>query len=287
VKLCDCDKDDLGFDLGHFERLCEEFRPSAAILVHVLGHANKMRELLDICSRYNVELIEDCCEALGTRYEGAHVGNFGVGGTFSFYYGHHISTIEGGMVTVSDPELCNVVRSLRAHGWARDVEPATRKIWESEYAIDEVRSLYSFYYPGFNFRSTDLNAFLGIGQIKKIDAIVQTRMRNHDLYGRALNSAFWRQRSDSSFVSSFAFGVIVKNRLDVYRHLKNAGIESRPLVCGSMGRQPFWIKQFGEVRLPNADVIHDCGMYLPNHANLSVEQVLRVIDVFAEVAIPV
>ena len=285
--LCDADKDDLGLDLKHFEELCDKERPALAIVVHVLAHLNKMDEIKKICEKYDVQLIEDACEALGSENKGIKAGNFGLAGSFSFYYGHHISTIEGGMVVTNNRELYNIMLSIRSHGWSRDIEPEYETKWKASFDVDEFRNLYSFYYPGFNLRSTDLNAFLGLSQIKKMDHIVAKRAANFDFYKKYLGDRYFYQESNTSILSSFAFGTFAQNRLALAHHLKSHKIECRPLVCGSMGRQPFWIKKYGEMHMPNADKIHDYGLYLPNHDKISEEEIKFVCEKFKEVAIPI
>jgi CDP-4-dehydro-6-deoxyglucose reductase, E1 len=285
--LCDADKDDLGLDLEHFEQLCEQEKPALAIVVHVLAHLNKMEQIKSICKKHNVQLLEDACEALGSSNKNIKAGNFGLAGSFSFYYGHHISTIEGGMVVTSDRELYNIMLSIRSHGWSRDIEPEFETSWKSDFDVDEFRNLYTFYYPGFNLRSTDLNAFLGLSQIKKLDNITAKRSANFDLYKKYLGLNFFFQKSQTDVLSGFAFGTFAKNRLEVFHHLKKNKIECRPLVCGSMGRQPFWIKKYGEMHLANADKIHDYGLYLPIHDKLTEAQIEFVCSKFMEVAIAI
>jgi CDP-4-dehydro-6-deoxyglucose reductase, E1 len=285
VSLCDCDKDDLGLDLEHFEKLCKEQKPALAILVHVLGHANKMKEIQTICKKYDILLIEDSCEALGSEYNGKKCGSLSLAGSFSFYYGHHISTIEGGMVVTDDEKLYNLMLSIRSHGWGRDVSQKYHDQWLNEYDIDEIRDLYTFYFAGFNLRSTDLNAFLGLSQIKKIDTLSKKRAENFNIYKDYLKD-FWWQKSSTSFLSSFAYGVLVNNRMDVYKHLKANNIETRPLICGNIGLHPFWIKQYGACSLKNADIVHNFGLYLPNHFNVSKEDITFICKKFKEVAIP-
>jgi len=286
VHLCDCNRRDLGLDLDHLERIFQEKNPSAVFVVHVLGHPNDMEALLELCDRYGVLLIEDGCEGLGSTYQQSKLGTFGIMGTFSFYYGHQISTIEGGMLVTDDAEINSIARSLRAHGWSRDVDPDVAQKWEEEYEIDTVRRLYSFYYPGFNCRSTDLNAFLGRSQLKKLSKVVEYRQRNYERYCLGLRDKYWVQKSDYDSLASLAFGTLVRNRSETYKYLKDHGIETRPLICGSIGRQPFWIKQYGVGSLPNADIIHEYGIYLPNHDHMTEEDVHRVVSVFREVAEP-
>lgn len=285
VHLCDCNLNDLGLDLEHFETLCRDHRPALAVLVHVLGHANQLAEIKAICDRYDVKLVEDACEALGSCYQGRKLGSHGLAGSFSFYYGHHISTIEGGMVVTDDEHLQHVMLSIRSHGWGRDIPDEVHQAWKQDYDIDEIRDLYTFYYSGFNLRSTDLNAYLGLSQLERINDIVGVRQRNHQAYAAGLE-AFWQQRSNTAPLSSFAYATFVANRLEVYHHLRASAIETRPLVCGNIGQQPFWIKRYGACSLPNADLVHANGLYLPNHANINLNDVDRVCSVFNEVAKP-
>lgn len=284
--LCDSDPNDLGVSLDHLEQLLKKEQPALLILVHILGHPNQMDAIRHLCAQHGCLVIEDACEALGSEYKDVKTGALSLAGSFSFYYGHHISTIEGGAITTSDDKLYSVMLSIRSHGWSRDVPESDRQSWKKEFAIDDFREFYSFYFAGYNLRSTDLNAYLGRLQLKRLPEIAKVRARNFELYRQALPE-FWSQRSEAGFVSSFAYGTFAANRLEVSKHLLAQGVECRPLVCGSMGRQPFWIKKFGVTRLPVADKVHDYGLYLPNHANITPEDVAYVAKHFREVAKPV
>jgi CDP-6-deoxy-D-xylo-4-hexulose-3-dehydrase len=285
VRLCDCDATNLGLDLEHLEMLCREEAPAMLILVHVLGHANHLKEIKAICERYDVVLLEDSCEALGSTFEGRKLGCHGLAGSFSFYYGHHISTIEGGMVVTDDPELHQVMLSLRSHGWSRDLSAHRQADLQNTHQIDEFRNLYTFYYAGFNLRSTDLQAYIGLQQLEKLDQIGVTRAKNFDTYKRLL-PGFYAQSSETDFLSSFAYGTLVENRIEVAQALQAQDIECRPLICGNIARHPFWLRTYGAQSLPIADVIHDFGIYLPNHHNLSETDIARVADCFNAVARP-
>ena len=285
VKLCDCNKSDLGLDINHLEKLCKRYRPSLLILVHVLGHANDMKSIMKICSKYKIKIIEDTCEALGSTYEGKNLGTLGIASTFSFYYGHHISTIEGGMLTLDDKKLYNILLSIRSHGWGRDLEKKERNRLEKKYNIDNVRSLYTFYYSGFNLRPTDLNAFLGIQQMKVLSRKIKVRFRNFKIYFKNLSS-FWAQKSATKIVSNFGYAIMVRNRRELFNYLKKNKIETRPLICGNMGEQPFWLKKYKKPKLPNAEKIHKYGLYLPNHENLTEEQVKYICEKVKLKALP-
>ena len=287
VLLCDSNNVNLGLDTQKLEELFIKEKPALLILVHVLAHLNDMDEINRLCEKYDVLLIEDACEALGTSdINGKKAGNLSLAGSFSFYYGHHISTIEGGAVTTNDTKLYNLMLSIRSHGWSRDVDSNFKEEWKKEFNIDDVREFYTFYYPGFNLRSTDLNAFIGISQLDKMDEIIKVRENNYNFYNKFLEGKYWKQESKFSELSSFAYGTIVENRMEVFNHLKKNNIEVRPLICGSMGKQPFWIKKYGHTPLEVADVIHDYGLYLPNHLYLDEEKIKFVCDKFKEVAVP-
>lgn len=287
VILCDSNNKNLGLDTAKLEEIFIKEKPSLLILVHVLAHLNNMDEIHRLCEKYNVLVIEDACEALGTKHiNGKKAGNLSLAGSFSFYYGHHISTIEGGAVTTNDTKLYNLMLSIRSHGWSRDVDQEYKESWKKEFTIDNVREYYTFYYPGFNLRSTDLNAFIGISQLDKMDQICKVREENYNFYNKYLENKFWKQESEYSELSSFAYGTIVENREEVFNHLKANDIEVRPLICGSMGKQPFWIKKYGQTSLEVADIVHDFGLYLPNHLYLDEEKIKFVCEKFKEVAIP-
>ncbi len=286
VILCDSDSSSLGVDPDELETIFKKSQPSLLVLVHVLGHPNDMGRITALCEEYGVLIVEDSCEALGTvTSSNRWLGTIGVAGTFSFYYGHHISTIEGGMVVTDDYELWQLMLSMRSHGWSRDLAPDYQQNLASLYEIDEFRNLYTFYAPGFNFRSTDFQAFIGRLQLSRLPEIVNVREQNFDIYADGLPS-FWHQDTSQRVLSSFAFGTAVENRTDVAKALLREGVESRPLVCGNIGRHPFWAKRHQTPTLPVADFIHDYGIYLPNHASLTREQISVVVDVMTSVAVP-
>ena len=286
VILCDCDNNNLGMNISHLERLCKKFNPGLLVIVNVLGHANNISKILKLKSRYNFQLIEDNCESLGSKFKAKSLGSYGLASSHSFYFGHHISTIEGGMVSSSDNKFYNISSSIRAHGWSRDMETNYKKKLEKKYGIDEFKSFFTFYYSGLNIRSTDLNARLGIEQLKKIDKISKIRHLNFARYKNQLPN-FWSQKSGLDLISSFGYATFVKNRLEVYKFLKSKKIQTRPLICGNMGQQPFLKKRsFSNKDLINSKYVDAYGIYLPNHANLKFKDIDYVSRVFKKVAEP-
>ena len=158
---------------------------------------------------------------------------------------------------------------------------------EKKYKVNEFTSLFTFYYSGFNIRSSDLNAKLGITQLKKLDRISSQRHKNFKYYKKKLHN-FWKQESDLSIVSSFGYATFVKNRIKVFKHLKKKKIESRPLICGNMGQQPFLEKIcFNKKDLVNAKFVNEFGIYLPNHANINFKDIDFISKEFKSVAVPI
>lgn len=277
--LCDCDRDNLGLDVKYFEELCKKHSPAVVIMVHVLGHTGNLSKILEICKKYNVILLEDCCESHGTEYNKKKVGTFGKMGSFSFYFGHHMSTVEGGMVVTEDEELYNMMLSIRSHGWSRDLEEKYAVKLKEKYKVDDFKEKYTFYYPGFNLRSTDLNAFLGLEQLKRLDNIVRKREENYKSYKNKLEKYYWMQKSDANLISCFAIGLIADNLKNVVMALEKNSVETRPLICGSIGEQPFWIDIYGKKTLPNASRIHNNGFYVPCHQDMTKKEIDRICSI--------
>lgn len=278
--MCDCDKENLGLDINSLQKIIEFENPGAIILVHVLGIPNKMDEIIDICKKNDILLVEDTCESIGSMYRGKKLGNFGDISTFSFYFGHHMSTIEGGMISTNNEELYHILLSIRSHGWDRDLPESKQKELRQKYSIDDFSALYTFYYPGFNIRSTDLQAFIGLEQLKKIDEIVDKRNKNYEFYNDQIINNFWKiEPPEDCFISNFAYPIISPNKSIIIEELKNNNIECRPLICGSISRQPFWYERYGKYSLPNSDMVHELGFYVPNNHQLESEEIKLVVDV--------
>jgi CDP-6-deoxy-D-xylo-4-hexulose-3-dehydrase len=287
VALVEADSEDLGVDIEALERLFIDFDPAVLVIVHVLGHPNKMAQILELCRRYDVRLVEDACEALGTTTLGGDwLGTLGECGTFSFYFGHHISTIEGGMVVTDDEELYELMLSIRSHGWSRDLSIDTQERLRGEWQVDDFSNFYTFYFEGFNLRPTDLSAQLGMTQLPKINQIAEARQNNFNLYRNALHN-YWTQSSLTGRLSSFAFGTLVENREGLARALSQSGIESRPLICGNIGRHPFWLRKHSEFRSPMADLVHEKGIYFPNHTRLDPSMIEAVCEIVMRESVPV
>lgn len=278
--MCDCDENNLGLDIDHLKYLIKEHDPSSIILVHVLGIPNKMDEILKLCKENNIYLLEDTCESLGSTYQTKKLGTLGHMSSFSFYFGHHISTIEGGMVCTNDKDLYYLLLSIRSHGWDRDLPEKKKKELRKKYKVTDFRALYTFYNPGFNLRSTDLQAFLGINQMDAIGEIIENRKNNFDLYNKYLKDGIWKIKPpENSYISNFAYPIITEKINELVVELQKNNIECRPLICGSMNEQPFWSDNFPKTHLPHAKKVHDFGLYLPNHHKLTEIEIKKITDI--------
>jgi len=283
--LCDCNLTDLSIDLEHFEQIIEKEKPKALILVSVLGLTPQMDKIVDLCEKNNVVLLEDACESLGSEFNNKKLGSFGLMSSFSSYFGHHISTIEGGMVCTDDRELFNILKSLRTHGWDRDMDPDYRGKLRKKYNVSEFEALYKFYYCGFNVRSTDLQAFIGIGQLDKLNFIIEKRNENYNLYRKTLKNNFWTppESKNELYISNFAYPVIHPNRKQIVDTLNKNNIAVRPLICGSLENQPFWQKKYPKNNLKNANMVDEYGFYLPNNHQIADDEIKIITNLINKV----
>jgi CDP-6-deoxy-D-xylo-4-hexulose-3-dehydrase len=278
--MCDCDEDNLGLNIDHLKQIIKDENPSVIILVHVLGIPNHLDEIISLCKENDILLIEDTCESIGSKYNDKKLGTFGDLSTFSFYFGHHMSTIEGGMVSTNDEDLYHILLSIRSHGWDRDLPQKKQVELREKYNINNFRSLYTFYYPGFNLRSTDLQAFIGLEQLKKLDMIVENRNKNFLRYKNEIKNPEWNiQEPNGSFVSNFSFPIITKNITKLVEELTDNDIECRPLICGSINEHPFWYERYGHSDLPKSKKVHEYGIYLPNNHEMTEEELNKVIEI--------
>jgi len=271
VELCDCELDTFGIDPIELEKAFIKHDPAALIVVHVLGIPCKIDEIVELCKKYDVVLLEDCCEAHGAEFDKSKVGTFGEMSSFSYYYGHHMSTVEGGMVSFNSSEYYEISLMLRSHGWIRDLDPAKQQEIISKHKISDFDAMYFFLYPGFNIRSTEINAFLGLSQLEKLDQKVDARNKIWHEYDKMLHGIIQNQKPHNNMlVSPLAFGLISDNRNKIVKALQENNIECRPLICGSIHMHPFW-KKGGTFK--NAELIHKQGLYIPVHHNMSVTDV--------------
>lgn len=275
--MCEADPDTFGLDLNHLEELLKEHNPGTVILVQVLGVPHKMERIMELKEKYGFVLLEDACAAMGASYHGKKAGTFGDMASFSMYFGHQMSTIEGGIVSTDNKLFNDLLLMLRSHGWGKDLDKDTHQALKDKYNVDDFHSPFVFYEPGFNVRSTDLNAFIGIGQIDKLEWLIRRRQENHARYKELLGERFYTQKyDDQTTICSISFGCLAKDgaeRKKIVSALEDNGIETRIFSAGNLGQHPFWANRYGVFSSPMADRIHHTGFFLPNNPLLSLEDI--------------
>ncbi len=281
--LCDSNFNDLSVDLYHLEQIFKEQSPSVLMFVSVLGLVPDMDKVVELCNKYDVILLEDTCESMGCEYRGRKLGTFGSMSSFSTFFGHHISTIEGGLISTDDKKLYELLVSIRSHGWDRDLSTETQNKLQKDWGVSEFNSLYTFYYSGFNLRSTDLQAYIGLTQIDKLKDWGERREYNYNLYQELIENNYWKPKTqEHSFTSNFAYPVIHPERNTIVEKLRANEVEVRPMICGSMGTQPFYAKEYGVLKLPNVTDIDEFGFYVPNHPKLTIEEIKFISNIINE-----
>jgi len=281
--LIDCNLDNLSVDLTHLEEVFKTEQPSVLLLVSVLGLSPDMDSIVELCKKYDVILLEDNCESQGTKFKGTKLGNFGLMSSFSTYFGHTMSTIEGGVISTNDEKIYNILLQLRSHGWDRDLSFEKQQELRKEWDVTDFSALYTFYIPGFNLRSTDLQAQIGIKQLDKVDGMINNRYENFLYYKSKLEHNTWFPKTfDDSYTSNFAIPFITKTVEDkekLIKELEENNIACRPLISGSMGTQPFYKKLYGENKLPKCSIVDERGIYVPNHDKMTKEDIDRVCNI--------
>lgn len=288
LKFVDISLDTLNLDIDALESSVGP-RTRAIFAVNLLGSPNEFDRLKTLCHDHGLILIEDNCESMGATYNGKFTGTFGVMGTFSTFFSHHISTIEGGVVLTDDEEICHIIKSLRAHGWTREL-PEHNWVWDKD--GDSFDDLFRFVIPGYNVRPMEISAAVGMHQLDKLDSIVSARRKNAEvfqrLFGELEYASIQKPVGESSW---FGFALILRGSLAgqrprVIEALTSAGIECRPIVAGNIVKHPV-IKYFDysiHSELVNADTIHEEGFFVGNHHYDLEDKLYYLYDVLDTVA---
>lgn len=278
--LCDCNLDDLSCDLTHLETLFINESPSVLILVSPLGLVPQMDKVVELCEKYDVILLEDVCESMGSKFNGKYLGTFGFASFFSMYFGHHLSTIEGGFINTDDENFYHLLLMMRSHGWDRDLPKEKQEELRNTYQSSDFDSLYNFYVPGMNLRSTDLQAFIGLRAIDKLDRYSEIRNKNFNKYKEMLKyNELLLETRDTDFISNFAIPVVNKNRDIIVSRLIEGGVEVRPLIAGNMANKPMWYLKYGKTLLENCERISQYGFYIPNHQDLKEDDIMKISNI--------
>ena len=255
----------------------------AIVLVHALGFNGITDELVQLCKEKNIILIEDCCEAHGATFGDKKVGSIGDISLFSFYFGHHITTIEGGTVCTNNSKLYDLAKLFRSHGMTREASSEVQEYYRI--TNPDLNPLFTFAVAGFNMRSTELNAVLGIEQMKRLDYNIERRTENLHIWLDNLDSNLFIKSFNTQGSSNFALPLMMQNTTrdklkDVCKILEEEGVEYRLGTAGggNQARQPYLRKFPHKIVgiLTHSDYIHDNALYVGNHIELTKDQIINV-----------
>ncbi len=262
----DINLQDLAFDYTNLEKKITS-KTRAIFLTHLLGFPADIKKIKKIIGKKNIQLIEDCCESHGATINGEKIGNFGICSSFSFYWGHHISTVEGGMICTNEEKIYKLALLKRSHGLARELPKKYHPYYKRRYK--DINFRFLFLTTGFNVRNTEFSAVLGLSQLKHLDRYITIRNKNYKRFVDILSSypkflLIPYKNGLSSFVLPFLLNH-KKDKENLQKYLTIKGIESRPIIAGNLLKQPFL--EFFSVpdKFTNADFIHTNGFYIGNN----------------------
>ena len=270
IKFVDIDIETLNYDLAQLESAISN-KTRVVLAVNLLGNPNDFDFINKVIQDKNIILLEDNCESMGATYNSKKTGTFGVIGTFSSFYSHHISTMEGGIIVTDDEELHQILISLRSHGWTRDLP--TKNLICDDKIDDLLEESFRFVLPGYNVRPLELEGALGVEQIKKLPMIISERRKNAKLFVKALiNHPDLLIQKEVGKSSWFGFSLIIRpgsalTRKELVNKLTHLGFELRPIVTGNFLKNEV-IKFFDyEIHgdLKNAEYLDKNGLFIGNH----------------------
>ncbi len=254
-------------------------KTKAIFVAHLIGFPSDISKIKRIIKNKKIEILEDCCESQGAQILNKKVGNFGLGGSFSFYWGHHMSTIEGGMITTNNKKFYDLCLLKRSHGLARELLVADQKKFKKKYSNKDFRFL--FLSDGFNLRSTEINAFLGIQMLKKMDKWIKIRNYNYEYFSKIIekyNKFFSIPLRNKKNISSFVLPFIIKNnkfKKKLENLLNKNGIESRPFIAGNLLKQPF-LKKYNNIGYPNSNFVDSNCFYIGNNQFVNKSRLIKL-----------
>ena len=283
LKFVDIDLNTLNYDLEALNEAVSE-TTKMIMVVNLLGNPNDFDKINNIIKGRNIFLVEDNCESMGATYNNMQSGTFGIMGTFSTFFSHHMATMEGGIVTTNDEELYHVLLSLRAHGWTRNL-PKENKV--SNKSDDWFSESFRFVLPGYNVRPLEMSGAIGIEQLKKLPSFIDNRKKNanifHELFKNDSNFILQKEIGNSSW---FGFSLIVsKNshikRKEIIELLTKNNIECRPIVSGDFTQNQV-MKYFDYTihkDLKNAKYLHDNGFFVGNRQEIIENEIKYLYEV--------
>lgn len=263
-------------------------KTKAVFLTHILGYNGITQKLLDELRIRKIPLIEDVCESYGATFKGKKLGTFSLMSNFSFYYAHHMSTIEGGMVSTNDPMIYEMVRMFRAHGMVREADSLElKKSYQTKYP--DLNPDFIFAYPAYNMRSNEINAIIGLSALGRLDKNNKIRSKNLKIFLSNLDPSLYQTDFETEGSCNYAFTLILKKpnpalAEKVMKKLKVYDVEFRRGTSGGGNqlRQPYLRKIVGDEeykKYPNADHVHFYGFYIGNYPALSTQKIYKLCDI--------
>lgn len=275
--VIDCELDTLNISPATLAKKLSSL--NALFITNVLGFADDIKTIAAECKNARVLLLEDNCESLGSKTSGTLLGNFGLASTFSFFVGHHLSTIEGGMVVTNNEKLYFALCMTRAHGWDRHLPEKEQRALRQRFHVDDFLARYTFYDLAFNLRPTDIQGFLGNEQLRYLPRMIRAREANFFtlLPSIEANPELLPIRArHMDTVSNFAIPVVAKTKkaYEKYRaRFKAHDVEIRPIIAGDITKQPFFRKYVRRhTSYQNANYLHRYGFYFANNAELTSKE---------------
>ncbi|MDD2805780.1 MAG: DegT/DnrJ/EryC1/StrS aminotransferase family protein [Elusimicrobiales bacterium] len=262
----DINLQDLSFDYAALEKAVTP-KTKIILVTHLIGFPAAMARIRALAERHGLLVLEDCCESHGAVSGGKKIGNHGVASAFSFYWGHHITTIEGGMICTDSEELNDIFTLKRSHGLARELDPSKHAAYKAKYP--DIDFNFLFLTHGYNFRNTELHATIGIEQLKHLDRYIKIRNENFVRFlelSAALGDRIYRCGADGA--SSFCLPFIFRDKADKDRlqaKCSERQIETRPVISGNLLRQPCFRAYGDYAAFPNAEILHRNGFYIGNN----------------------
>ena len=285
INFVDVDPNTWNIDVNKIEEAITS-NTCAIMPVNLLGNSCDYAKIIGLCKEYNLLLIEDNCESMGAKYHNSYTGTIGLAGSFSFFFSHHIQTMEGGMVLCKNKDDADYMRSMRAHGWVRDLPDNSSLYQKTGNAFNDN---FIFATPGYNIRPLEMSGAVGSVQLTKWNNIMETRLANKKHFLSLFANKSWcRIQKEVGTSSWFTFGIVLDGELkgrraEVVDALSKAGIQNRPLAARNFLKQPVMrdLDFIASGQMTAADDIHDNGFFVGNGSQDITESINKLYEVIS------
>jgi len=285
IKFVDIDLETLNFDLKALKAAVSN-KTKAIFAVNLLGNSNNFNEIETIIGDKDIILLEDNCESMGAKFNSKQTGTFGIMGTYSTFFSHHMATMEGGLVCTDDEELYHILLSIRSHGWTRHLPFNNKIVKKSENPFEES---FRFILPGYNVRPVEMSGVIGVMQLKKLPSFIEQRRKNAERFQELFkNHPHFFIQKEIGCSSWFGFSLIIKpssnlKREEIVKKLIDNNIDCRPIVSGNFAKKEvikyFDYEIFGTLK--NAEYIDSNGFFVGNHQiplNEEIDYLYKILD---------